>query len=365
VTLRISWDLYRNMLGLTFILLSLPLLEDWKAPRKQALLSTLTVLAVASDQLTGAIALALIGARALTGLAKHQQDEFAGMAKVVLPGALLFVSTVYTGLIVPGIGVVQAQVPVPTIDSATSSVGFLAYAYLPLVPLILLGIRKVRKPDLRNWSTFCATIVAMAMLPFFGPIVASYRWALLLDIPLCIYATAGLSKLMGATLPSISWVNGLHRRILPIFSTILIVSAVLYIAVPAQQAVAYYTAFPGMLPTSMVQNTVPMSDAGNLNQLLDNAASRMGPGTVLITHRAIYGWARAYLPSLEDRVINYEYNGPLTGVEMARSEGYSSMLMIWWINGTGWHNQPYIPSGFGRVLQYGDLALYEYSPSAN
>src|SRR6267378_426730 len=28
VTLRISWDLYRNMLGLTFILLSLPLLED-------------------------------------------------------------------------------------------------------------------------------------------------------------------------------------------------------------------------------------------------------------------------------------------------------------------------------------------------
>jgi hypothetical protein len=142
------------------------------------------------------------------------------------------------------------------------------------------------------------------------------------------------------------------------------VSSALYIALPAQQAVLYYTAFPGMLPTSMVQDTIPMSDAGNLEQLLNNAASRMGPGTVLITHRAIYGWARAYLPSLKDRVINYEYNDPLSGIEIAKSEGYSSILMIWWINGSGWHNQPYVPSGFGSVLQYGDLALYEYSQSA-
>src|SRR5712664_2740788 len=68
VTLRISWDLYRNMLGLTFILLSLPLLEDWKDNRQQVLLSALVVLAVASDQLTGVIALVLVGTRALIAL---------------------------------------------------------------------------------------------------------------------------------------------------------------------------------------------------------------------------------------------------------------------------------------------------------
>src|SRR5947209_9025326 len=79
VTLRISWDLYRNMLGLTFILLSLPLIEDWKTPRKQALLSILTVLAVASDQLTGVIALVLIGSRTLMALTKRQRTEFYEM----------------------------------------------------------------------------------------------------------------------------------------------------------------------------------------------------------------------------------------------------------------------------------------------
>jgi hypothetical protein len=134
----------------------------------------------------------------------------------------------------------------------------------------------------------------------------------------------------------------------------------LYIAVPAERTVVFYTAYPEQLPTSMVQDTIPMSDLGNLNALLDSAAARIGPGTVLITHQAIYGWARAYLPSLNDRIINYRYNSPLTGVELARSNGYSSILMIWWTNGNGWHNQPYVPNGFEILVQNGDLALYKY-----
>jgi len=101
VTLRISWDLYRNMLGLTFILLSLPLLEDWKTPRKGVLLSTLIILAVASDQLTGVIALVLVGVRAVTALTKQQRCDFTGMLKIALPGGVLFFSIAYSGLVVP------------------------------------------------------------------------------------------------------------------------------------------------------------------------------------------------------------------------------------------------------------------------
>src|SRR5438876_3957003 len=123
VTLRISWDLYRNMLGLTFILLSLPLIEDMKGPRKQALLSVLIVLAVTADQITGVIALVLVGARALNGLARNQWREFAGIMKVALPGTVLFLATVYAGLVVPGIGLVSQQTPVPTLTSASLSLG--------------------------------------------------------------------------------------------------------------------------------------------------------------------------------------------------------------------------------------------------
>src|SRR3989475_1916267 len=159
VTLRISWDLYRNMLGLTFILLSLPLIEDMKGPRKAALLSVLIVLAVAADQLTGVIALVLVGARALTGLTRNQREEFARMVKVASPGTVLFIATAYAGLIVPGIGFVIQQAPVPTLASASLSIGFLGYAYLALVPLTLIGLRKVRNVELRTWSVFCIATV--------------------------------------------------------------------------------------------------------------------------------------------------------------------------------------------------------------
>lgn len=361
VTLRISWDLYRNMLGLTFILVSLPLIEDMEGPRKQALLSALIILAVAADQLTGVIALVLVGARALKALARKQQDEFAGMVKLALPGVVLFLATAYAGLIVPGIGLVSQQAPVPTLTSASLSLGFLGYAYLALVPLILIGFRKVPNIELRTWSVFCIATVATAMLPFFGPIVQSYRWSLLLDIPICIFATAGFYKILESVPPRIGWGRNFHKLILPTFSTVLMVSAMLYIALPAQQAMVYYTVYSELLPTSMVQDTIPLSDLGNLRSLLDSAAARINPETVLITHQAIYGWARAYLPSLNSQLINYQYNAPLRGVEIARSEGYFSILMIWWIDGSGWHNQPTVPAGFSVLLQNGDLALYTYN----
>src|SRR5438309_4226906 len=182
VTLRISWDLYRNMLGLTFILLSLPLLEDWKTPRKGVLLSTLIILAVASDQLTGVIALVLVGARALTALTKQQRHDFTGMLKNALPGGVLFFSIAYAGLIVPAIGLVRVQTSLPTLSSLSTSLGFLGYAYLALTPLILLGLRKVPNFDVRTWSIFCVGIAGLALVPFFGPNVQSYRWSLLLDI---------------------------------------------------------------------------------------------------------------------------------------------------------------------------------------
>jgi hypothetical protein len=258
-----------------------------------------------------------------------------------------------------GVGLVQQQAPVPTLSSVGLSLGFLGYAYLALVPLILIGLRRVSSIDLRIWSVFCIGIAIVALLPFFGPVVQSYRWSLLLDIPLCIFAAAGLYRLAESARPAIGWSRNFHPRILPLFSTLLVVLATLYIALPAQHAMPYYVAFPELLPTSMVQDSVPLSDMQSLRVALDWAAANMSPGTALITHQAIYGWARAYLPSV-DPIVNYAYSSPLEGVQMARASGYSSILMIWWVNGSGWHGQPTVPGGFVPLIKDGNIALYTY-----
>jgi hypothetical protein len=359
VTLRVSWDLYRNMLGLTFILLSLPLFASLTERKSQVLLAVLVVLAVASDQLTGVIALSLIGARALAELFGKRWDQFVRLTRIGVPGLVFFLSVAYAGIIASSGSFVQQQAALPGLASIISSAGFLGYIYLPIIPLVLLGLRRTVNVDLRNWTIVLLGLALTALVPLSGLIVMSYRWSLLLDIPLCVYASAGVAGILGASRPATNWSRILPSKILPVISLILAVSAALYVAVPAQQAMPYYAAFPSFLPTSMVQNTVPMSDMGSLRAMLDWVQANSGPGTILITHQAIYGWARTYLPSTV-HIVNYRYSDPMTGVGLALLAGYSSVLMIWWINGSGWHGQPSVPSGFVPLVSDGSIVVYEY-----
>jgi len=357
VSLRVSWDMYRLMMGLVFVLLALPLLNKEMGPRKQALLSSLIVLAVASDQLTGVIILVLLGARLLAKIGRRQLNELAKWVKIATPGATLFLLIVYAGNIASGIGLVQTQPQVPSLESLSSSIGFLVYAYLPLAPFALVGARKVPNRDLRTWSLFSVGAAVAVLIPFFGPIVTSYRWSLLLMIPLCVYATAGLANLAIPRHPTVRLSRLLGKVTLPTFGALLVGSAILYLALPAQSAFVYYTAYPALLPTSMVQDTVPFSDMDSLMELMQWAASMSDAQTALITHQAIYGWARAYFPASE-RIVNYEYSSPLVGVERARLGGYSSMMMIWWVNGLGWHGQPDVPATFSSLVRSGNMAVY-------
>jgi hypothetical protein len=359
VTLRISWDLYRNMLGLTFILLSLPLLGSLETRKKQALLSVLVVLAVASDQLTGVLALVLVSARALTEMAHGMRTKFAGITLVGLPGLSLFFLILYANFLVSGQAPIQQQPNAPGLDTIALSVGFLGYAFAIILPFAVIGFRRTWNADLRSWWMFCLAASLTALLPFFGFIVASYRWALLMDIPLCIYATAGIIHLARATSPIIKFPKLSLSKITPVFTIILVTLSILYITLPAQQAMAYYSVFPSLLPTSMVQDSVSMSDMPSVRAMLDWVAVNSGPNTVLITHQAIYGWARAYLPATT-HIVNYAYSTPLDGVLVARSAGYTSILMIWWVNGSGWHGQPDVPSGFLPLIEGGSIALYAY-----
>jgi hypothetical protein len=347
------------MLGLTFILLSLPLLGNLETRKKQALLSLLVVLAVASDQLTGVLALVLVSARALTEIAQGMRARFASTALAGLPGFGLFFSILYANFLVSGQVPIQQQPNTPGLDTLALSVGFLGYSFMIILPLVTIGFRRTWNAELRSWWIFCLVASLTALLPFFGLIVGSYRWTLLMDIPLCIYATAGVARLARVTPPINKLAKLSLSRIIPIFGIILITLSTLYIALPAQRAMAYFAVFPSLVPTSMVQDSVSMSDMPNLRETLDWVAMNSRPGASLITHQAIYGWARVYLPSTA-HIINYGYSTPLDGVSMARSAGYTSIFMIWWVNGSGWHGQPTVPVSFVELIRNGDIAAYAY-----
>lgn len=362
VTLRISWDMYRSLLGLTFILLSLPLLGT-KTFRQNLILAFLVVFAVAADQLTGFIGLALVGGVATAALLRRDFDDFRRKVGLAMPGGLLFVAIAYAGEIAPGGGLVQAQAMLPSGTILVSSVGFLVYLYWILFPLAIFGYAKVHNTALRNWSLVCVTASLTVLIPLYGPIVPSYRWSLLLDLPICVYATAGLWRIRDSVVVRGLQFVQLSRTALPLAFCLLATSAVLYITLPAQQALPLYAAFPNFFPTSMIQDTVPFSDMASLSHLLNWSVENIGPSTALITHQAIYGWVRAYSPSSLNFVVNYGYSTPLEGLRLATLAGYRSVIMIWWVNGLGWHGQPFIPPGFVVLVTSGNMAVYAYQQS--
>jgi hypothetical protein len=362
VTLRIGWDMYKDVLGLTFILLSLPLINNHTNLRAKVTLLALIALSVGSDQLTGVVILSIIAIRSLLALFRANKREFFQLAGLASPGIILFSLIAVAGSVVSGTSLIQSNQTLLSSNVVSTSVGFFSYAYLLIIPLTLVGINSVTNVDLRNWALVCVILSLTSFIPFFGFIVMSYRWLLLLDIPICVYAAAGLTRMTNHELNLDGW-NLFGRKIAATFSLAMIVLSTLYVALPAQSAMPYFSVYPGLLPTSMLQNTVPLSDMNSLREAIGWTAANMGPNTALITHIAIYGWAIEYLPLQlsTNRVFDYGFSSPVVGVEMARSAGYSIIYMIWWINGSGWYDQQYVPNGFYQLITHGNFAVYEYT----
>ncbi len=358
VTLRVGWDLYRNMLGLGFILLGLPLLIRPEGSRNKALLSALIVLSVLSNQFTAILFLFLVSAKAAVHLTKNERELFFDLSKVATPGLLTFISIVVAEAVSSG-NPFPKQPPLPETQSFWLNLQFMGYAYLPIIFLAILGVRKVRNLEMGLWSVLCFVASVLSSVPFLGVVETSYRWTLLLTIPLCVYAADGLSRVKRIGAKTSGLFGLLLRNVPRVVPVALLLFAMLYVALPDQQASAYYTLYPGLLPTSMLQNTIPQSDFGSLTRILGWLEANSNLQTALITHQAFYGWAREYFHG-PATIINYGYHDPTAGVQLAEQRGYSTIVTIWWINGHGWHGQPNPPEGFVPIHVDGYLAALEY-----
>ena len=285
VTLRISWDLFRNELGLIFVLLSIPLLNKPRDRKSKLILMTLVALAVASNQFTGVITLVLIGTRALVSL-RENFKEFFDLVKIAAPGIALFSFMIYAEIASTGSSFPR-QPPSATIGGLDSSIFVLVWAYLPIAPLAFLGMWKMRNRDLFAWAGLCVVAAMATAVPEWGLVSLSYRWVILLSVPVVVFATQGAIALSGATSGHYRILVVLRRNSLRLFGIALILLAGLYVFLPAQEAFAYYGVYPSFVPTSMLQSTVPLSDMSSLIHALNWAAAKMKPGTALIAGATI------------------------------------------------------------------------------
>jgi hypothetical protein len=343
----------RSELGLVFLFIFLVALKESKNRRgwKMFALLSLTMTMVAlSHQLVSVLMFVVFAVYLWQWLSRK---EYSGMWSLVLgavPAVIVFCLTLYADLVWS-----PAQMPggwyslfgfSSLSESAISAVGFLLFCYLPILPLVIIGFKHFQSVELKAWVFGCLLAAIGSVVFPYSFVPQSYRWTLLLVFPMAFFAVEGF-----ALIPK------LWRRV---SGALLVLLSFSFVLLPAQMAFPYFGAFTYYSPSSMLQNSVPASDCGDVQKALVWVRGNLRSGDALLVHDAFNGWA--LLVPGEAKIVCYGYDDPETAA-IEKTSNYSRLFLLWWVNGSGWHGLSALPSSFEEVFHSGMIAVYEYTES--
>jgi hypothetical protein len=358
VGLRISWDMLRSELGLIFLFIFLIVLQRC-SPNSNGnwfvVLSFATVLVVLTHQLVSVIMFVIIFAVVLRELVERNYSSVKRVIVASLPAITLFLLIIYADYVVlPSCADeiiamgrsnwLSLMCYSPTANGIAYTIGFLFFCYFPFLPFVVLGLREFRGLELKAWALWCLIGTSLPFLFTFAPL--SYRWILLLAFPLAFFAVKGFDRLKSSLL----------KRFLTSFMVLLSFS---FVFLPAEAAFPYFSIYPYYVPSSMLQNSVPLSDCKDVVNALKWVKNNNADGSgILLVHDAFSGWAILYADDV--KIVCYGY-APPESVALATSQhGYHSIYLIWWVSGEGWHGQVRLPSAFKKVFSSARIAVYKF-----
>lgn len=360
VALRISWDMFRSELGLIFLFVTLFLLgKKERSLRNGALLSLAMLSVVLAHQLVAVIMLFIILVTAIQSSTEGKMSDVRRLVFCSIPAVLLFLMMVWANYYVSSDFALLSGYPVQSSggwqalfgfasypDLVVDTLGFLLVCYLPLLPLLIWGRRNRTILELKAWMLWVLIALALAIIsPVSFFVALPYRWTLLLVFPLAFYAAEG-------------FVHARRMKRVIVCSVLTILSVGLLI-LPNSLALPYFTIFPYYGPSSMISNTIPLSDCGDALDTLEWVRSEMDNDSLLLVHYAFAGFAVLTLE--RSQLIFYEHDNP-AGVanELAENGSAHQLYLVWWINGNGWHGQPTVPPVFDEIYRSGRIAAFHF-----
>jgi len=368
VALRVSWDMLRTELALILLFAALTLLScrggffvSWK---RYVPLSVLMILVILSGQLVAAILLAVLSVVFFFDLFRKRFGVAGKLALVSLPSIILFAATYFFSTAVPeyrlifGFSQTDGWLSIFGFSSyealAVSAGGFLLYCFLPLLPFVILGLRRLKNLPLLVWVVFC---LVLSFVPLVSP--SNLRWTMLLVYPFAFFAVEGVSLLR-----TIRWRRCQSKMfagalVFVIASTSIVSGSFVLLPPETPSPISGgITSYLYQIPSSMLQNTVSIADCPNVAHAVDWLGSHVNSSDRVLSHRAFYGWAYAGLNS--SQIVLYEYDNPADVAPQVASGVIGSIYLIWWVNGQGWYGQRDVSSDFSVVYVEGDIAVYRY-----
>jgi hypothetical protein len=361
-TLRVSWDMLRTEIGLIFLFLTLILLQKSDNHLRNGMLLSLAMLSVVfAHPLVAVIMLVIVLA---TFVRLYLDKETGHLRKIIIfsiPAVFLFFLIVYANYVAsPQFSVIggflgqesegfMALFAFPSYaDFVVDALSFPVYCYLPLVPLIALAARRFKGNfQLKVWIIWILLLLLLVIIsPNASFAVLPYRWTLLLAYPLAFYAAEGFAFL--------------KSNVYKVGAGLMLAILSLSFVILPNNVFPYFRCFSLYMPSSMLQNTVSLSDSPDTVNALQWAKENMSSDASLLVHTAFYGWASLTLDG--SQLINYGYDNPETVAQKLVENGSGQQLyLIWWINSSGWHGLTNVPSVFSQVYNSNRIAIFTYA----
>jgi hypothetical protein len=386
-SLRISWDLLRNTLGLGILLFALSYVKEVNSKRGFVLFASLALLSVFAHEYAAVtllvVVLGLLGWR----LVKRQLDSRSiRLSLATLPALTVFLvgivlrffpvrSDVETNVISAGDSVTAKVGGLPflvdylhiqsSVDSYASysnlalSVGLLfAVLFLPYLFLIVKGF--FRNGVLNLWTGLLLVGAFGCLLTPFAALQYWHRWMFMLVYPFTFYAVNGFGRLLNKfhkkNIHFSSWFS--DRKA----STMILLTFSLGIAYLATPLLMVYTnaSVPVVSGTYLyfsTSPTVPYEDANSVVEAMSWFNDHLDAVSCVALQHAFLYWGELYLD--KSHTIVHFTNDVNSAVSTAFSNGFSRVFFVWWNEPIGWYGIS-VPESFARVQDFGRISVYVY-----
>jgi len=385
-SLRISWDLLRNTLGMGVLLFALPLIKEVDSKRGFVAFVFLSMLTVfAHEYAAVTLFVVVLGTLFLHVVRKRFEPVMKRLTAAVVPALTVFVTGIFLRLFPPLAGTALGFIDAG--DCSSGSAGgvfflvnylqvksaidsYMTYGNLVFAVLVLFVVLYasylvfVVKGFFRNSTLDLWT--GLLLVGAFGclamPFLALeywHRWMFMLAYPFTFYAIAGLRKSKVVVDESLAkrwrWTRNLGNRLM-VLATVILATA--YLVTPVLM-MNFNLSVPSVTSTAAyfsTSPTVPYEDVGSLAAVFSWLDGNMGGDSCVLLQHAFLSWGRIYLDKSRV-VVHFEVDAGKAEA-VALENGFGKMFFIWWNVDIGWYGVS-VPAGFVPVHSVGRLSVFE------
>jgi hypothetical protein len=160
------------------------------------------------------------------------------------------------------------------------------------------------------------------------------------------------------------------------YLVVLLSLSVFYLSFSPQNQVFFFASdnpYLAFIPSTMLQNTLPISDNPALDQCFQWINNNADPDSAVVMHYALYDLAVLYVNNRSLIIVDHSsmwihlqnqttlVDGMVETAQNQLSNGCSAVYTVWWANGKGWYDVPSLPSSFQQVYWSGNMAVYFYN----